>query len=264
MGEPNDQPIYFLHIPKTAGTSVRHWLTRHVPEGALCSAQLWDQLVQLDRRDLASFKVFTGHFGIDLDRYLETDLRTITVLRDPVQRTLSHYLHVHRDTAHPSHWRVSQQSFDVFVQDQQNWPMIENFQARYLVPSGFNMWHFSNRLDLSPEKQYKLSTTSEDMRYLFDKIYVREQALAALDRIDVLGTTSSISAFMKQVEHTFSFASTSADEIPRENVATYNQAVERFTQSSLDLIAELTVIDHLIYETACARQLATQIPHRLS
>ena len=133
--------------------------------------------------------MFAGHYGVDLDRYLDVTLRTMTVFRDPLQRTLSHYLEVCRAIHHPWHPRVSLQSFDVFLRDTQNWPMIENFQARYLVRSGLDMRQFTHHLDVSAEKTNRMSTTVEDIRYLFDQHYVREQSWAALDRIDVVGTT---------------------------------------------------------------------------
>ena len=207
--------------------------------------------------DTAHFKIYAGHYGIDLGLYLETELSTISLLRDPLQRTLSHYLHVHRDTSHPYHWRVSRQSFDVFIQDAQNWPMIENFQARYLVASGLDMRSFTHRLDLSPEKLNRLSTTSEDVRYLLDRNYVRERACETLDRIDVLGTTTSIKTFLERIAYTFSLNLEASEEVPRENVATNRWELKDLSQSSIDLVSELTAIDQLIFEIATARELVS-------
>ncbi len=59
------------------------------------------------RRD--EIRVVTGHFPLCVTELLDADFATFTVLRDPVERTLS-YLRHHRDTTPPtasSRWRRS-------------------------------------------------------------------------------------------------------------------------------------------------------------
>lgn len=251
----NDRPIYFLHIPKTAGSTVNLWLSRRVRDGAMCPARIWDQLLRCEEAGLAGHAVFAGHFGVDLERYLGVALRTMTVFRDPLQRTLSHYLHVRRAIGHPYHPRVGPQSFEVFLRDTQNRPMIENFQARYLVRSGLDMRRFVGCLDLSPAKASRLSTTSEDVRYMFDRHYVHEQSHAALDGIDVVGTTDRIASFLERAARTFSLDPCD-DPVPRENVAPDRSGIEAISQSSLDLVAELTTIDQSLFQAARLREAA--------
>ena len=262
MADADDRPIYFLHIPKTAGSSVSLWLAQRVRGSAMCQAKIWDQLVQCDEAGLAECRIFAGHYGIELDRYLGVALRTMTVFRDPLQRTFSHYLHVRRDTNHPWHPRVSPQSFEVFLRDSQNWPMVENFQARYLVRSGLDMRRFTRRLDTSPGKLSRLSTTSEDVRYLFDQGYVREQSHAALDGIDVVGTTDRIPLFLEQAARTFSLESDGSEAVPRENVAPDRSGIESISQASLDLVAELTAIDQSLFQAARLREKAGMLAGR--
>gem|GEM_PF-4993932 len=44
---PENHPTHFLHIPKTAGTSVTEWLIRHIAHGTMCPAKNWDQTSRL-------------------------------------------------------------------------------------------------------------------------------------------------------------------------------------------------------------------------
>jgi hypothetical protein len=82
-------PIYFLHIPKTGGVTVH--AARRLPPGSICPAWLWDQLLALPFAELSRYCVFRGHFHGYLDRVLGRPLRTVTVLRDPIERTVSAY-----------------------------------------------------------------------------------------------------------------------------------------------------------------------------
>jgi hypothetical protein len=126
------QTYYFLHIPKTAGTSVSSWL---LARGGVrfCPDNLWSQLLRRDRASLGDYDFFAGHFYTGLADYLDRDLTTFTFLRNPVQRSISHYLHIMREKEHYLHQRAHKLgSFMAFMQDPQTMPMLYNFQTRAL------------------------------------------------------------------------------------------------------------------------------------
>jgi hypothetical protein len=82
--------LYFHHIPKTAGTSVREFLIERAgaPNVApmLRSMQLREAL-----REYARFPVITGHLLAIPGDVLPPDRVSLTVLRDPVDRVLSSF-----------------------------------------------------------------------------------------------------------------------------------------------------------------------------
>ena len=96
------RPFYFLHIPKTAGTSVKAWLQA---QGGfcICPDSLWSQLLRREREALGNYDLFAGHFYTSLAGYLHRDLSSFTFLRHPVERSISHYLHIMRHEAHYLH-----------------------------------------------------------------------------------------------------------------------------------------------------------------
>jgi hypothetical protein len=47
--------IYFLHIPKTAGSSVSRWLSKQVGEEKTCPAKIWDQIISIERTFLQKY-----------------------------------------------------------------------------------------------------------------------------------------------------------------------------------------------------------------
>jgi hypothetical protein len=243
--------LYFLHIPKTAGTSVTKWLADRLDYGMICPAKNWDQLVMIGPQELAKYRVFAGHFGIDLEPFLQRKITTATLLRDPLKRTISHYRHVRRDIEHPAHKHVLHQSFEMFVMDKANWPMIDNFQARYLVSAPIAFKQFCNSYDRDAAKRNRLSVLSEDARYLLDPTYIREKALEAIStHLGCVATDECLPTFLRWFGEQLAIQkSLETQDIPRENIAPPDDSGEP-SAISLEIVETLTNIDEEIYTAA--------------
>lgn len=117
--------IAFLHIPKTAGTTLNSMLSReYAPDECyeiMMRGMAWILPKRsIIRRPLISFskvlrlrtavkvqrklRLVRGHFDLSIARHLPADTRFFTLLRDPVERAISHYYHYRRraiDRLHP-------------------------------------------------------------------------------------------------------------------------------------------------------------------
>lgn len=82
------KPALFLHIQKTAGTSIVELAVKHYGEANVCSHGDF-----LGRRpsDFSSIPFVSGHFGYDFARTLMPSRYCFTFLRDPIDRILSYY-----------------------------------------------------------------------------------------------------------------------------------------------------------------------------
>ena len=100
----NKKPIYlFMHLPKTAGTSMRNLLERNYDKDQLLYVYQeppgvsLDTIKEYDKNRLDKVRVVYGHFPFGIHKLVDGyPTQYITMLRDPVQRVISTYYHYKR------------------------------------------------------------------------------------------------------------------------------------------------------------------------
>ncbi len=90
-------PLYFLHLAKTAGTTVYSILDLQYDSREIFPANGWAPLESMGTTDLSQYRLFRGHYGYDFYQALESRPATITMLRDPFATSLSVFDHRKRD-----------------------------------------------------------------------------------------------------------------------------------------------------------------------
>lgn len=88
--------IHFWHIPKTAGTSVAGMIRRAYPASECIPAHTARELVAMSADNVPNYNCYTGHFFSILEPLVGRRLPTVTILRDPVEQTLSLLRHCQR------------------------------------------------------------------------------------------------------------------------------------------------------------------------
>lgn len=83
-------PIAFIHIPKSAGSSLHTMLSDAVgPEFVYPERHRGP--ARASSQDRQSYRLFSGHFDHDEITAAPSEVRLVTILRDPVARVLSRY-----------------------------------------------------------------------------------------------------------------------------------------------------------------------------
>jgi len=88
---PGNQTLYFLHIPKTAGTSLISILDSYFPQDQILKAHTWGELLPQIPIDFSKFQFVRGHFGYSVVRLFKKEPICITMLRDPINLMISAY-----------------------------------------------------------------------------------------------------------------------------------------------------------------------------
>ncbi|GJM10107.1 MAG: hypothetical protein DHS20C11_23830 [Lysobacteraceae bacterium] len=127
--------LYFIHIPKCAGTTLVSVLERRFAESGVFPAQLWEEAVPLGRDKFGDYQLYRGHFGgFGLDGLVADDVDCITMLRDPIRRAASAYRFIQREPNTRLHQIVVDEglSFEQFVVDPRTRGIVSNALVRNL------------------------------------------------------------------------------------------------------------------------------------
>lgn len=113
------QTLIFLHIPKTAGTTLHQIMDRHYRLDQIYwvhATQVAESITafkQFPEEKRQQFKLIKGHMGFGLHQYVSQPCTYFTLLRDPVKRIISHYYHVLRTPNHYLHQIVTEKQMDL-------------------------------------------------------------------------------------------------------------------------------------------------------
>lgn len=121
-------PIFFMHIPKTAGTSLRYLLEREYrPHLEAYYPPQVPELLPVN----STASAVTGHFKWGF--HGSYPARYVTFLREPIQQVISHYRHIQR-SQNTDHQAYKKLSIVEFAQSD----FAANIQTAYLLglPTG--------------------------------------------------------------------------------------------------------------------------------
>jgi hypothetical protein len=104
--------VFFMHLPKAGGTTFYAILEQYFPAEACFSVPDREYQQELPPH-LDQYRLVRAHQGYDAYRYFKRKPIYITMLRNPVARTISYYQHIMRQTSHPMHERIKQGSLSL-------------------------------------------------------------------------------------------------------------------------------------------------------
>ncbi|MFQ5400795.1 MAG: sulfotransferase family 2 domain-containing protein [Anaerolineae bacterium] len=102
----SEPTVLFLHIPKTAGSTLNNLIWRQYQKGEtfdITPNQPETALAQLTPAEQATIRFVTGHMYFGLHQKLAQPAAYLTILRDPVDLVISFYYYVRYTARHPLH-----------------------------------------------------------------------------------------------------------------------------------------------------------------
>lgn len=159
-----ETPIFFIHIPKTAGTSFRNMLFRIIDQEVSFpnledlgqnagNYPNFEQIRSYPIHEQRDIKFFTGHFPFAASELLSGPVQYFVFLRDPVQRTISNLSHFQRN--YPEN--KDRDFFQIFDQHRDH---LQNLQTRYLSISTLEKLEEFYRPDLISKNHLNLAISN--------------------------------------------------------------------------------------------------------
>jgi hypothetical protein len=182
MSKIASPPFFFIHIMKTGGATLRQHIYANFQRGEIYPvpkrddmdrAWLVDYLLGLSPERRAAIRGYMGHFPFVASQLLGMDVVTLTIVRDPVERTISYLKHCKRYHAH--HRELSLE--EIYDDDFEFPCFIHNHQAKI----------FSMTTDDRPES-YMDVIDVDDQRL--------EIAKENLEKVYLLGLQESYDEFL--------------------------------------------------------------------
>jgi len=176
--------LFFVHIQKTAGGTLRRFIRDHLPPGAVYPegghdaeplACYWEverlRAIAPERR--GDIRAYIGHFPFAASLLVEPSPITITVLRDPVERTIS-YLKMRSNDPERAGLSLEQIYDHTF-----DFPsFIHNHQAKvFAMTTDDKLETFMDVLEVDDER---LAIAKENLRTI-DILGLQEEAPKLLD-----------------------------------------------------------------------------------
>lgn len=116
---PGDETVIFLHVPKTAGTTLNRLIEWEYPLLQIYSVDpvlfTWStrHLHKLSVERLRRTRMFKGHMAFGLHEILPQPATYITVLRDPVDRVISAFYFMRNYKLHPQYWKLRRENWSL-------------------------------------------------------------------------------------------------------------------------------------------------------
>ncbi|MGI9601282.1 MAG: sulfotransferase family 2 domain-containing protein [Acidimicrobiales bacterium] len=212
-------PVFFLHIMKTAGTSVTQLLrTVYHPDEVYPEASNVNEktginrLITLEPKRRSQLRLYSVHMPAWVADTVGTEFVRATVLREPVERTISHLAHIAR-------------ALDMSIEDiyaDENWRnRLANYQTRILTlrravfEASQAAWETRLR-ELAatgvtaPPSDDLAKQHRNEIRHQYSALTVMpeaeplaeadlERAMAVVDGFDVVGLTSELESFQHRL-----------------------------------------------------------------
>ena len=167
-------PLLFEHIPKSGGTSVKHFLESQYPNSRMYLIdgmnvqESIDKFFTLPEKERYRFELILGHGAHKLRKDCNPKLKKATVFRDPIARIISHYYFVKESSDHFLHKQVKKgMTLEEYVSTDLSPELTNNYIRRF---PGLHSDQAQQNAEESITTCFKIITEEYDYIGLLDQV----------------------------------------------------------------------------------------------
>ncbi|MEK6326327.1 MAG: hypothetical protein AABM66_02225 [Actinomycetota bacterium] len=246
--------LAFIHLPRTGGTAVQHHLESIASRATVVRVELpSDFLGQLS--DLRSAQIVLGHFFYPVVRLLP-GAAIATVLRDPVERTISVWEFLQWEPTHTDHELLASRgisSIDEFARDARLAGHVRNNQTR-LLGMEYDLEAVVAALEAGEIDLEEARRMAAEAQSAPADAAMLARAKQRLEKMLLVGLTEELPAFARRLELAVGLPPGPPIEprnvVPADTIPRREEAYDESTRRGL---ADLNALDVELY--AFAREL---------
>jgi len=241
----DDDILYFLHIPKTAGISFYNVVANYFDPKDLRPNKNDPHFNPKTKKAFSRYRFFRGHFGYGIYKSLPKKPVYITILRNPIERVLSQF-----GQSQSSQYKIeypkssSEKSFTEIIKDPKEKLEYSNIQTRFI----------GSDLDvLSELKKLKNSCVKVNRRRFMETTKPSESdeqllknAKQRLADFPFVGITEKFEESMYLLYYIFGWKP--MPTIPKLNIGSDRLKPEDLPKETFSSILECTKFDNELYE----------------
>ena len=258
--DPDVPQLVFLHVMKTGGTTLNDALRDSIGrQQHIATDLLLDDLLCMPAYAVSNAWLLTGHLPFETLELLDSPVVTFTLLRDPVERVISHWWHVRQHA--PADSEVKQLELGAFIERAPWSTLANNYQARHMahrigVTGAWRDWSPIDRYVALGDSFQR--GTEYPLQSLFDSSPLANDpeletaALESLARIDVVGVTEHSERVYEQLAQRVDYLP-SIETPERRNRGERRPQQAAIDESLIARIRELNRVDQRLYEEALKR-----------
>ncbi|PIR89049.1 MAG: hypothetical protein COU07_03075 [Candidatus Harrisonbacteria bacterium CG10_big_fil_rev_8_21_14_0_10_40_38] len=141
-----NKTLIFLHISKTAGTTLKQIIYRHIQGENIYRIPSGDSEIKklIEKLDDSKQKIqlIHGHIPFGIHEYLPNQSEYITIIRNPIARIISRYYFTVNHKNHPQSKLFNDLGFENFIQEDNI--ITSNFQTRLLLGQSIDLTNYKN------------------------------------------------------------------------------------------------------------------------
>lgn len=174
--------VLFLHIPKTAGSTLRSILQLQYKNRHAIFLKGSDPVLSfndwLDNNTLEHIDLLFGHIDFGIHKNFTNEVEYVTMLRHPLNRIVSHYNYVKRESNHYLHSKVIDNNLSLkqFVENGYSLE-LNNGMVRVLIGAGGSHKNEYSKYNIPYGKceNWMLKEAKENIKQYFKMVGLQEE-----------------------------------------------------------------------------------------
>jgi len=245
-GLKKDDILYYLHIPKTGGTTLISLIDSYYNrKNEVLGIHAWKFLIPKLPLDFSNYRFVRGHYGIGFYRLLPKKPINITILREPTDLIISIYKMLQRQRAEAERYSIPQDKTISELITDPNILDIKDTLTRWLGVDQ-DVLSLTKGMDLNQIADFQ---PEEHETFLSPDMSDDELLKVAKQRLSEFAWVGILERFEESVFllH-YQFGSKPIRNVVKKNVAPSDEKGDLITNEAMKKIEEWTKLDRELYK----------------